>query len=53
MSEKFDAIIVGAGVAGLSTAHTLAKAGLKVIVIEKGHHPGNAVPAGSCAPMKI
>ena len=41
MSEKFDAIIVGAGVAGLSAAYLMAKAGLKVIVIEKGQHPGS------------
>ena len=41
MSEKFDAIIVGAGVAGLSAAYLMAKAGLKVIVIEKGQYPGS------------
>lgn len=41
MSEKFDAIIVGAGVAGLAAAYTLAKEGLKVIVIEKGQNPGS------------
>ncbi|MFL0197957.1 FAD-dependent oxidoreductase [Clostridium sp. WILCCON 0269] len=40
MSEKFDAIVVGAGVAGLSAAYVMAKAGLKVIVIEKGKYPG-------------
>jgi len=41
LTEKFDAIVVGAGVAGLSAAYIMAKAGLKVIVIEKGHHPGS------------
>lgn len=41
MSEKFDAIIVGAGVSGLSAAYIMSKAGLKVIVIEKGQHPGS------------
>ncbi|MGV8980654.1 FAD-dependent oxidoreductase [Clostridium sp.] len=41
MSEKFDAIIVGAGVSGLAAAYTMSKAGLKVIVIEKGQHPGS------------
>ncbi|WP_368487539.1 FAD-dependent oxidoreductase [Clostridium sp. BJN0013] len=40
MSEKFDAIVVGAGVAGLSAAYVMAKAGLDVIVIEKGKYPG-------------
>lgn len=41
MAEKFDAIIVGAGVAGLSAAYVMSKAGLKVIVIEKGKYPGS------------
>ncbi|WP_443660993.1 FAD-dependent oxidoreductase [Clostridium sp.] len=41
MSEKFDAIIVGAGVSGLAAAYIMSKAGLKVIVIEKGQHPGS------------
>jgi len=37
MSEdKFNAIIVGGGLAGLSAAIVLAKAGLEVIVIERG-----------------
>lgn len=39
--EKFDAIIVGAGPAGLSAAHVLAKAGLKIIVFERGEYPGS------------
>uniref|UniRef100_UPI0026055D49 FAD-dependent oxidoreductase n=1 Tax=Clostridium sp. TaxID=1506 RepID=UPI0026055D49 len=38
---KFDAIIVGAGVSGLAAAYIMSKAGLKVIVIEKGQHPGS------------
>lgn len=41
MSEKFDAIVVGAGVAGLAAAYTMVKNGLKVIVIEKGQKPGS------------
>lgn len=41
LSEKFDAIIVGAGVAGLSAAYIMSKAGLKVIVVEKGQYPGS------------
>ena len=41
LSEKFDAIIVGAGVAGLAAAYIMSKEGLKVIVIEKGQHPGS------------
>lgn len=38
--EKFDCIIVGAGPAGLSAGYTLAKAGLSVIVLERGEQPG-------------
>ncbi|MEM3832001.1 MAG: FAD-dependent oxidoreductase [Thermoprotei archaeon] len=39
--EKFDAIVVGAGVAGLSAAYVMAKAGLNVLVVERGHKPGS------------
>jgi len=39
-AEKFDVIVVGAGPAGLSAAYLLAKAGLKVAVIERGDFPG-------------
>ncbi|GGK14927.1 protein FixC [Caldalkalibacillus thermarum] len=40
MPEKFDCIIVGAGPAGVSCAYTLAKAGLDVLIIERGEYPG-------------
>lgn len=40
-TEKFDLIVVGAGPAGLSAAYIAAKAGLKVIVIERGEYPGS------------
>ncbi|MFZ5642909.1 MAG: FAD-dependent oxidoreductase [Bacillota bacterium] len=40
MPEKFDAIVVGAGVGGLSAAYKMAKEGLSVVVIERGDHPG-------------
>lgn len=36
----FDAIVVGAGPAGASAAITLARGGLKVILIERGHFAG-------------
>lgn len=39
--ERFDVIVVGAGPAGLSAAYLLAKAGLKVVVIERGDFPGS------------
>ncbi|MGE5416104.1 MAG: FAD-dependent oxidoreductase [Acidobacteriota bacterium] len=38
--EKFDVIIVGAGLAGLSAAYILADAGLETVVIERGDYPG-------------
>ncbi len=40
MPEKFDAIVVGAGAAGLAAAYKMAKAGLSVAVIERGDYPG-------------
>jgi electron transfer flavoprotein-quinone oxidoreductase len=39
--DKFDAIIVGAGPAGATAALTLAQAGLKVAVFERGEQPGS------------
>jgi len=39
--EKFDVIVVGAGPAGLSAAYLLAKAGVNVVVIERGDFPGS------------
>ncbi len=40
MAERFDAAIVGAGADGLAAAALLAGAGLRVIVLERGSHPG-------------
>jgi electron transfer flavoprotein-quinone oxidoreductase len=39
--EKFDAIVVGAGASGNAAAYTMAKAGLKVLQIERGEYPGS------------
>ena len=40
-TEKMDVIIVGAGLAGLSTAYSLADAGLDVLIVERGDFAGS------------
>jgi electron transfer flavoprotein-quinone oxidoreductase len=41
MVEKFDAIVVGAGMSGNAAAYTLAKRGLKVLQLERGEYAGS------------
>ncbi|MEM2957440.1 MAG: NAD(P)/FAD-dependent oxidoreductase [Candidatus Jordarchaeaceae archaeon] len=40
MSEKFDVVVIGAGLGGLSSAATLAKNGLSVLLLDKHYKPG-------------
>jgi all-trans-retinol 13,14-reductase len=40
MPERWDVIVVGAGIGGLSAAARLVRAGLRVLVLEKSPHPG-------------
>jgi electron transfer flavoprotein-quinone oxidoreductase len=41
IEEKFDAIVVGAGMAGNAAAYTLAERGLSVLQLERGEYPGS------------
>lgn len=44
--ERFDVIVVGAGPAGASAAYHLARAGLGVLVVERGQSPGSKNVSG-------
>ncbi|MCU0554837.1 MAG: FAD-dependent oxidoreductase [Syntrophales bacterium] len=44
--EKFDVIVVGAGLAGLAAAYTLAGEGIEVVVLERGDYPGSKNVSG-------
>lgn len=44
--ERFEVIVIGAGLAGLSAAYRLAKAGRKVLVLEKGPYAGSKNVSG-------
>ncbi len=47
MTSKFDAIVVGVGPAGSDAAYSMAKAGLSVLVIERGEFPGSKNTSGA------
>jgi electron transfer flavoprotein-quinone oxidoreductase len=40
VTEKFDAIVVGAGPAGCASAYVMARSGLNVLVFERGQYVG-------------
>ncbi|MCA0045912.1 FAD-binding protein [Mesorhizobium sp. B283B1A] len=41
INEKFDAIVIGAGMSGNAAAYTMASDGLKVLQLERGEYPGS------------
>ena len=40
MAESFDAVVIGAGVGGLVAAGVMARAGRRVLALDRAHHPG-------------
>ncbi len=38
--DRYDVIVVGAGIGGMTTAALLAKRGLKALMIERHYMPG-------------
>ncbi|HEX03900.1 MAG TPA: FAD-dependent oxidoreductase [Bacteroidetes bacterium] len=40
MDDEFEVLIIGAGPAGISAAIALARAGVEVVVLERGEYPG-------------
>jgi electron transfer flavoprotein-quinone oxidoreductase len=40
LAERFDVVVVGAGLAGTAAGYLLAKEGLSVLVLERGEEPG-------------
>jgi electron transfer flavoprotein-quinone oxidoreductase len=40
MNQKYHCIVVGGGPCGIAAAYVMAKAGLKVVVFERGEYPG-------------
>jgi glycine oxidase len=51
--ERYDVVVVGAGIVGCSVAYHLARAGLKVALLDKGSVAGEAsqAAAGMLAPL--
>ncbi len=48
MREEYDVIVIGAGIASLTSAALLAKKGLSVCVLERNDYPG-----GSCGSFRL
>ncbi len=43
LGDRYDVIVVGAGIGGMTTAGLLAKRGLRVLVFEQHYLPGGCV----------
>jgi len=46
LAERFDVVVIGAGVVGLFAAERLSTRGLSVCILEKNHGPGLGVTSG-------
>ncbi len=44
--ERFDIVVVGAGLAGCVAAYTAAREGLQVVLVERGSQPGTKTVSG-------
>lgn len=53
MVEKFDAIVIGAGIIGACTGFELAKRGYKVLNVDKLPEAGHGSTSGSCAIIRL
>ncbi|MFZ0612626.1 MAG: FAD-dependent oxidoreductase [Desulfobacterales bacterium] len=53
MREKFDAIVIGAGIIGACTGFELAKRGYKVLNVDKLPEAGHGSTSGSCAIIRL
>jgi len=53
MKHDYDAIIIGAGIIGCSTAFELSKKGLKTLNIDKMPAAGNGSTANTCAVIRV
>ncbi|CAL8968037.1 Protoporphyrinogen oxidase [Cellulomonas sp. T2.31MG-18] len=53
MTERWDAVVVGAGLGGLVAARDLARAGLRLLVLDGRDAPGGAVRSHDVAGLRL
>ena len=51
--NKIEVIVIGAGPSGVSCAITLARAGKKVLLVEKGDNAGDKNMFGGCGSKEM